>query len=205
MSNANKVKPAGQTQNGHKISNNAPNQTLYVTNIPSSKIQKEDLRRSLYILFSTYGTVLDVVALRTMKMRGQAHIVYRDIQTATIAMRELQGFELFGKEMRIQYARSKSDTIAKLDGSFRMPAAAAGVVVATELQQSIFNTIPSVSASLPPKPPGTLAIMSGDKSLAETKSLTPSVTGQKRGRDEIEEPEEDSEGDVPMEEDSDDE
>jgi RNA recognition motif-containing protein len=72
---------------------------LYITNLPSSKIQKEDLRRALYTLFATYGPVLDVVALRTMKMRGQAHIVYRDIQTATQAMRSLQGFEFFGKEM----------------------------------------------------------------------------------------------------------
>lgn len=32
-------------------------------------------------------------------MRGQAHIVYRDIQTATQAMRSLQGFDFFGKEM----------------------------------------------------------------------------------------------------------
>jgi U2 small nuclear ribonucleoprotein B'' len=77
----------------------APSQTLYISNIPSSKIQKEDLRRSLYILFSTYGPVIDVVALRTAKMRGQAHIVFRDIQTATLAMRALQGFEFFGKEM----------------------------------------------------------------------------------------------------------
>lgn len=72
---------------------------LYVTNLDSSKIQKEDLRRELYILFATYGPVLDVVALRTAKMRGQAHIVYRDIQTATQAMRSLQGFEFFGREM----------------------------------------------------------------------------------------------------------
>jgi hypothetical protein len=76
-----------------------PNQTLYITNLPSSKIQKSNLRISLYALFSTYGPVLDVVALRTMKMRGQAHIVFRDIQTATQAMRALQGFELFGYEM----------------------------------------------------------------------------------------------------------
>jgi U2 small nuclear ribonucleoprotein B'' len=48
------------------------------------------------MLFSTYGPVLDVVALKTMKMRGQAHIVYRDIQTATQAMRALHGFEFFG-------------------------------------------------------------------------------------------------------------
>jgi RNA recognition motif-containing protein len=77
----------------------APNQTLYITNLPSSKIQKADLRISLYTLFSTYGPVIDVVALRTMKMRGQAHIVYRDIQTATQAMRALQGFEFFGLEL----------------------------------------------------------------------------------------------------------
>jgi RNA recognition motif-containing protein len=72
---------------------------LYITNLPSSKIQKSDLRLSLYTLFSTYGPVLDVVALKTMKMRGQAHIVYRDIQTATQAMRALQGFNFFGMDM----------------------------------------------------------------------------------------------------------
>jgi U2 small nuclear ribonucleoprotein B'' len=84
---------------GTRKPNLPPNQTLYVTNLPSAKIQKEDLRRALYILFSTYGPVLDVVALRSMKMRGQAHIVYRDIQTATQAMRALQGFEFFGRDM----------------------------------------------------------------------------------------------------------
>jgi U2 small nuclear ribonucleoprotein B'' len=76
-----------------------PNQTLYITNLPSSKIQKSDLRVSLYTLFSTYGPVLDVVALRTAKMRGQAHIVFRDIQTATQAMRATQGLDFFGREM----------------------------------------------------------------------------------------------------------
>lgn len=77
----------------------APNQTLYITNLPSSKIQKDDLRRSLYTLFSTYGPVLDVVAMRTMKMRGQAHVTYKDVQTATQAMRALQKFDFFGREM----------------------------------------------------------------------------------------------------------
>lgn len=51
------------------------------------------------MLFSTYGPVLDVVALKTMKMRGQAHVVFRDIQASTQAMRSLQGFDLFSKEM----------------------------------------------------------------------------------------------------------
>jgi hypothetical protein len=34
-----------------------------------------------------------------MNMRGQAHVVFRDIQTSTQAMRALQGFDFFGKEM----------------------------------------------------------------------------------------------------------
>jgi hypothetical protein len=71
---------------------------LYCTNL-NDKIQKQDLRRALYMLFSTYGPVLDVVALKTMKMRGQAHIVFRDVQASTQAMRNLQDMEIFGKKM----------------------------------------------------------------------------------------------------------
>lgn len=51
------------------------------------------------MLFATYGVLLDVVALKTMKMRGQAHIVFRDIDSSTQAMRALQGFAFFGKDM----------------------------------------------------------------------------------------------------------
>jgi U2 small nuclear ribonucleoprotein B'' len=51
------------------------------------------------MLFSTYGPILDIVALKTMKMRGQAHVVFRDIQASTQAMRALQGFSFFDKEM----------------------------------------------------------------------------------------------------------
>lgn len=43
--------------------------------------------------------MLDVVAMKTAKMRGQAHIVFRDVQSSTQALRALQGFDFFGKEM----------------------------------------------------------------------------------------------------------
>jgi U2 small nuclear ribonucleoprotein B'' len=102
------------------------------------KLQKEDLKRNLYMLFATYGVILDVVALKTMKMRGQAHVVFRDIDASTQAMRALQGFTFFNKDLvrpypssvlygqtnnpqQIAYAKTKSDTIAKLDGSYKMP------------------------------------------------------------------------------------
>lgn len=82
---------------------NNPNQTLYVSNL-QDKLNKADLKRALYMIFSAYGPVLDVIALKTTKMRGQAHICYRDINTATQAMRALQGFDFFGKEMVSKYS-----------------------------------------------------------------------------------------------------
>jgi U2 small nuclear ribonucleoprotein B'' len=51
------------------------------------------------MLFSTYGPVLDVVSLKTAKMRGQAHVVFRDVQAAAQAMRACDGMEFFGKNM----------------------------------------------------------------------------------------------------------
>ncbi|KAJ3190212.1 hypothetical protein HDU85_000503 [Gaertneriomyces sp. JEL0708] len=84
-----------------------PSPTLYIRNL-DEKIHKQELRKALYYLFSNHGRVMDVVAQKTMKMRGQAHIVFEDIPSATAAMRSLQGFPLFEKPMTIQYARSTS-------------------------------------------------------------------------------------------------
>ncbi|KAK7422601.1 hypothetical protein QQZ08_009407 [Neonectria magnoliae] len=176
-----------------------PNQTLYVTNLPSAKVQKADLRTALYMLFSTYGPVLDVVALKTMTMRGQAHIVFRDVQTATQAMRALEGQEFLGRELKIQYAKSKSNAVAKLDGSFKMPTTGAAVVEQTELQQSIFSAPPpgaatALGSGLPAKPAAGV-----DHVMKDADS--PGDRGQKRTRDD----EDESDDDVAMEEDSDDE
>ncbi|KAL8889492.1 MAG: hypothetical protein Q9215_003236 [Flavoplaca cf. flavocitrina] len=167
--------------------------TLYLKNLPD-KLHKNNLRVSLYTLFSTYGPILDVVALKTKQMRGQAHVVFRDVQASTQAMRALQGFEFFGKEMTIQYGKGKSDAIAKLDGTYRMPSTAVNQVTGTELQQSIFNAPPS-STLLGAHTPASLFRPS------EAKPNEPIVDGEephgmKRGRDE----ESDDEG-APMEED----
>lgn len=75
-----------------------PNQSLYIQNLPE-KLQKEDLKRALYMLFSPYGPVVDITALKTAKMRGQAHVLFRDVQTANQAMRQCQGYDFFGREM----------------------------------------------------------------------------------------------------------
>jgi len=96
----------------------APNQTIYLKNL-NEKSRKSDLKRALYALFSQFGPILDVVALKTPKMRGQAFVVFRDIIAATNAMRDMQNFVFFDKPMLIQYAKGKSDAIAKLDGTFQ--------------------------------------------------------------------------------------
>lgn len=95
----------------------SPNQSIYIKNLNDS-LKKPDLRLHLYLLFSTYGTVLDVVALKTPRMRGQAHVVFKDIASASHAMKECNGRAFFGKPMNIQYAKGQSDIIRKLEGTF---------------------------------------------------------------------------------------
>ena len=89
---------------------------LYCTNLPDRRIQKQDLRTALYALFSTYGTVLDIVCMKTNKMRGQAHIVFRDVQASTQALRALQGFEFFGKPMVRSHCASIVATPRSING-----------------------------------------------------------------------------------------
>ena len=58
-----------------------------------------ELKRSLYALCSQYGRILDVVALKTQKLRGQAWVVFSEITAATNAFRGLQDFDFYGKKM----------------------------------------------------------------------------------------------------------
>ncbi|KAL1827263.1 hypothetical protein DCAR_0206413 [Daucus carota subsp. sativus] len=94
-----------------------PNQTIYIKNL-NEKLNKDELKRSLYALFSQYGRILDIVALKTTKLRGQAWLVFSEVTAASNAVRQMQNFPFYDKPMRIQYAKAKSDCVAKEDGSF---------------------------------------------------------------------------------------
>lgn len=94
-----------------------PNQTIYIKNL-NEKIKKEELKRSLYALFSQYGRILDIVALKTAKLRGQAWVVFSEVPAASNAVRQMQNFPFYDKPMRIQYAKTKSDCIAKAEGTY---------------------------------------------------------------------------------------
>ena len=44
-----------------------------------SRINKDELKKSLYAAFSQFGPILDIVALKTFRMRGQAFVVFFDL------------------------------------------------------------------------------------------------------------------------------
>ncbi|TEY42002.1 hypothetical protein BOTCAL_0401g00030 [Botryotinia calthae] len=92
-----------------------PNATLYVNNLEES-IKPAALIEALTELFSEYGTILEIVAKTNLKAKGQAFIVFEDVESATKAIEDIQGFELFGKEMRLAYAKTRSDASVKREG-----------------------------------------------------------------------------------------
>ncbi|KAG8463856.1 hypothetical protein KFE25_000024 [Diacronema lutheri] len=94
-----------------------PNHTVYANNL-DDHIKKQELRTQLYCLFAQYGVILDVVALKTPKMRGQAFVTFRDVASATQALHSLQGFSFFGKPLRLQYAKCKANVVAQMEGTF---------------------------------------------------------------------------------------
>jgi U2 small nuclear ribonucleoprotein B'' len=96
---------------------NEPNQTLYVANI-DWKIKKPILRRALHTLFNRHGKIQDIIALRSDGLRGQAFVLFDTVQSATSALQAEQGFTFFGKDLKLEYAKEKSDRIAKRDGTF---------------------------------------------------------------------------------------
>lgn len=95
-----------------------PNQTIYINNL-NEKIKKDELKKSLYAIFSQFGQILDIVAMTTLKRRGQAFVIFKEIGSASNALRTMQGFPFYDKPMRIAYAKTDSDIVAKLKGTYK--------------------------------------------------------------------------------------
>ena len=95
-----------------------PNNTIYINNL-NEKIKKEELKKSLYAIFSQFGQIMDIVALKTLKMRGQAFVIFKEISSSTNALRTMQGFPFYDKPMRIAYCKTDSDVVAKIKGTFK--------------------------------------------------------------------------------------
>ena len=64
------------------------------------------MKATLNNLFRHYGKVIDVVAHRNLRMRGQAFVSFPDAEIAKKAMREVKGFPLYGKPLVCSFALS---------------------------------------------------------------------------------------------------
>lgn len=93
------------------------NNTIYINNL-NEKTKLDELKKSLQAVFSQFGKILEILAFKTLKHKGQAWVVFEDVSSATSALKQMQGFPFYDKPMRIQYAKTKSDVIAKSDGTF---------------------------------------------------------------------------------------
>ncbi|KAF4619353.1 hypothetical protein D9613_005213 [Agrocybe pediades] len=103
---------------------NQPNTTLYLKNL-NDKVNKDELKTQLYALFTTYGKIIDIIASKSQKMRGQAFLVFTDLASATSAMRACDGMMFYDKPMHIDYAKTKSyATLRVEDPEFVPPSAA---------------------------------------------------------------------------------
>jgi len=91
--------------------------TLYVNNL-NDKINVETLKKSLREVFAAFGGIIDIIAMKSLKRRGQAWIIFKETSSATNAFKSLQGFPFYNKPMRINYSKTKSDVVAKADGSY---------------------------------------------------------------------------------------
>lgn len=116
--------------------------TLWAEGEPLKKRMTAELKKALHAVFTQFGKILDIVAVRTYRLRGQAWVVFADINSATNALKSMQGFPFFDKPMasgafslfaillprapvmrfspsqRISYAKAKSDAVAKMEGSY---------------------------------------------------------------------------------------
>lgn len=89
-----------------------PNKTLYVRNLDES-IKLPILKQDLNTIFSQFGTVINVVAHKNIRMRGQAFIVFDDLGAAQKALGAVQEFPFHGKKMEVHYAKTQSDDTVK--------------------------------------------------------------------------------------------
>jgi RNA recognition motif-containing protein len=74
------------------------------------------LKEALEEIFSEYGTILEIIAKRNLKAKGQAFVVFDNIDSATRAIEEINGFDIFDKPMVLDYAKTRSDATVQREG-----------------------------------------------------------------------------------------
>ena len=82
--------------------------TLYVNNL-NEKVRTDEMRQSLFLIFSKFGQINEIYVKRNIIARGQAFISFARPEDASRALKEMQNFNLLTKPMRIAYAKNESN------------------------------------------------------------------------------------------------
>jgi len=118
------------------MDDNTPTATVYVNNI-NEKVRGEKLMHGLKQVFTPIGKVSKIHTRKSLKLRGQAFIVYDRVVDAQTAVTKLQGFSFYGKPLRLAFAHDPSDLTLKARGEVpeRRPAHPKKGMVAVKLEK----------------------------------------------------------------------
>lgn len=86
--------------------------SLYLRNIDES-IKIPELIDGIKNICSELGEIEQIIAKKNLRARGQAFVVFSSVDDAEDALEFLQGQELFGRKLVVQFAKSKSDIVVK--------------------------------------------------------------------------------------------
>lgn len=81
--------------------------TLYCKNL-NDKINKKQLKIILFELFVQFGIVEKITIRGGDKFRGQAFVLFQDINSAVNAINSINGINILGKPIQIEYAKTES-------------------------------------------------------------------------------------------------
>lgn len=83
---------------GQQMMDIPPKHTIYINNL-NDRVKMLTMKQALHAAFSQFGPIVDIVIRKSYRLRGQAFIIFRDIESAAQALRSLQGFPLYDKPM----------------------------------------------------------------------------------------------------------
>ena len=91
----------------------AANTVVKQVNNLEERVKIDTMKEALTRVFNYYGPVLDIIAKSSLKRKGQAFVVFDSEKSTLDAIEEMNGFELYGKPLKVARAKTHSDETVK--------------------------------------------------------------------------------------------
>ena len=85
-----------------------PSETVYIRNLKED-VKLNILKQEIQNIFKPYGEILQIIANKNIRMRGQAFVVFADVDGAQRAIDSVQGYALHDKPMVLNFAKTPSN------------------------------------------------------------------------------------------------